>query len=258
MSHESLKLDRLDGGVCVLTLNRPDARNAIDSRMQAALDAALRELEADAAVRAIVLTGAGDKAFSAGYDIKEFEALDEDGLLRDYLQRQDWVWNLASYSKPLIGAINGIAYGAGAIIATALDLRIGGTRTVFRYTAASYGGVNNTWHLPRVVGLAKAKEFLMTARRVEADEALQAGLLNRVVADDAVLDAAVELAAQIATHPPAGVYWHKTLLHEQFGTSCRQAFERENQVMSNQLRPGRPADVFGTFLDRTASRKEGA
>ncbi|MGQ0700406.1 MAG: enoyl-CoA hydratase/isomerase family protein [Panacagrimonas sp.] len=248
MSYENLLIARPADGVCTITLDRPEVRNAISTAMQLELDTALRELERDDSVRAIVLTGAGDKAFSAGYDVKELEAYDEDRMLLNYLERQPLVWYLASYAKPLIGAINGPAHGGGAIVATALDIRVGCSRTNFRFTAAAYGGANNTWQLPHVVGVAKALEFVMTSRRIGAEEALQAGLLNHVVANDRVLAKAVEIAAQIAANPAAAVCWHKALIRANIGRSYEESYRAENAVMNNELRPGRPGQLFQAFL----------
>lgn len=250
MRYEFLLLDAPSDHVRVITLNRPEARNAITTAMQHELDAALRALQEDEAVRAVVLTGAGDQAFSAGYDIKELGAFDVDAMLANYEERRSLVWNVAAFPKPLIGAIKGSAHGAGAILAAALDIRVGSAQTDFRFTAAAYNGVNNTWQLPRVVGLAKALEFTMTARRIEGPEALAAGLLNHLAAPTAVLDKAVEIATQIAAHPPAGVQWHKALIHANIDRTLADAYAAENEVMITVMRPGRPDQIFGGFLKK--------
>lgn len=255
VDRDLLKLDAPSDAVRVITLNRPEARNAITTAMQRGLDEILRELGADAHVRAVVLTGAGDQAFSAGYDIKELAGFDVDAMLANYDERRPLIWNVASFPKPLIGAIRGAAHGAGAIIATALDIRVGGTSTDFRFTAAAYNGVNNTWQLPRVVGLARALEYTMTARRVSGPEALAAGLLNRLVADDAVLETAIEIATQIAAHPPAGVQWHKALLRSNVDRGLEDAYAAENEVMNTVMRPGRPAEIFDGFLNSRTKPK---
>lgn len=250
MSDQLLLLERPAEGVALIRLNRPEARNAINLAMQAALDVLLTALEADDAVHAIVLTGVGDKAFSAGYDVREMQDFDRERILLAQLRREPWIWHIANFSKPLLGAINGAAHGAGAIIAAALDIRVGGPGTEFRFTAASYNGANNTWQLPRVVGLAKAKEFLLTARRIGADEALQAGLLNHVVADEVVLDKTLQIAKEIAANPPAGVRHTKALIHDNLGRSYAEAYRAENAVMMNELAPQPPGQLFDKFLNK--------
>lgn len=250
VTDQTLLLERPVDGVAVIRLHRPQAHNALDLAMQAALDALLTTLESDDNIRAVVLTGSGEKAFSAGYDIHEMQHFDRDALLLAQLRREPWIWHLANYSKPLLGAINGIAHGAGAIIATALDIRIGGPKTEFRYTAAKYGGANNTWQLAPVVGLAKAKEFLMTARRIKADEALQAGLLNHLVDEADVLPRTIAMAAEIAANPPEGIRHTKALLHANIGAAFDAAYRAENAVMMNELAPRPPAELFDQFLNQ--------
>lgn len=248
MTYRHLLLSLMAEGVTVVTLNRPQVRNAVNQEMQAEIESLLTGLEGDDSVRAIVFTGAGEAAFSAGYDIHEMQNLSGDELLNLNLRREPWLWQVANCPKPLIGAINGVAYGAGAIMATAFDLRIGCSRSAFRYTGAAFNGANNTWHLPPIVGWAKAKEFLLTARLIGAEEALEAGLLNHLVADEAVLTKAVEIATLIAANPPDGVRWTKKLMHENLGRRYEDAYRAENAVMTTELRPKRPDELFGKFL----------
>lgn len=245
---DELQLSRPRPGVAMITLNRAKARNAMTTAMQRALDSLLATLAIDDDVRAIVITGAGDQAFSAGYDIKELGAFGEDQMLANYAEREALIRHLADFPKPLIGAINGVAHGAGAIISSLFDIRVGCARSEFRFTAVAYGGVNNTWQLPRIVGVAKALEFTMTARAIAADEALRAGLLNELVPDEQLRDKAVEIAASIAQHPPAAVRQHKALIRASLDRSIDEAYEAENAVMRSSLRPSRPADLFQSFL----------
>lgn len=250
MDQPSVLIERPAEGVALVTLNRPQARNALDLQTQARLDQALQELADDDSVRAVVLTGAGDKAFSAGYDLHEMKGFSADDLVRAQERREPWIWNIASYAKPLIGAINGAAHGAGAIIATALDIRVGCASTEFRYTAVAYNGANNTWQLPPIVGFALAKEYLFTGRRIGAEECLRAGLLNHLVEPAAVLPKALELASLIAANPPDGVQWHKKLIHGHLGRSYQDAYGAENAVMMHELRPRPPGELFNEFLSK--------
>lgn len=248
MIEPELQLQRPAEGLALLTINRPKARNALTTTLQFELDAALKHLMQDDEVRAVVVTGAGDRAFSAGYDLKEMHGFDQDWMLLNYLDRQGLMAAVASYPKPLIGALNGLSHGGGAILATLFDIRVGCSRSEFRFTAAAYNGVNNTWQLPRIVGQAKALEFTMTARPVAAEEALAAGLLNHLVGDDEVLDKALEIAAMIAANPEGGIRWHKALIRANAGRSIDEALQAENGVMSGELRPGKPSAVFREFL----------
>jgi enoyl-CoA hydratase/carnithine racemase len=245
---QELLLQRPVEGVALLTINRPKARNALTTTLQFELDAALKRLLGDEDVRAVVVTGAGDRAFSAGYDLKEMHGFDQDWMLLNYLDRQTLMAFVAAYPKPLIGALNGLSHGGGAILASLFDIRVGCSRSEFRFTAAAYNGVNNTWQLPRLIGQAKALEFTLTARPVSAEEALAADLLNHLVGDDEVVDRALEIAAMIAAHPEGGIRWHKALIRANAGRGIDEALQAENAVMSGELRPRKPSTVFREFL----------
>lgn len=244
---DELQIETPAAGVRLITINRPQARNALTLALHAEFDALLQRFAEDDDVRAIVITGAGEKAFSAGYDIHEMKTWDAATLADAQAKRERWIWSMANHPKPLIGAINGAAHGGGAIIATVLDLRIGSAHCDFRFTAAAYGYANNSWQLVPLVGLPKAKEYLYTARRIDAEEALRSGLLNHCVPADQLRERAIALAAEIAAHPGAGVQATKRLLHEAIGDSYLSAYERENALMNGALRPGPPGEIFKGF-----------
>jgi len=248
MDAAPLTVDRTAPGVALLTLNRPGARNALDTDLQRRLDRELRSLEADPAIRCLVFTGAGDAAFSAGYDIHELARLSPDEVTLALLQREEWMWRYASLRVPTIAAVNGVAHGAGALLACALDIRLGCERSDFRFTAGAYNGANATWSLPLLVGLPRAKELLFTSRRVDAATAERIGLINRVVPSGALLDEALALAAEIAANPPGGVAETKRLLHAGPGKGLQDRYEAENVVMRTTLRPKPMPELFARFL----------
>ncbi|WP_354700116.1 Short-chain-enoyl-CoA hydratase [Paraconexibacter sp. AEG42_29] len=247
---DELLIDRPGDGVAVLTLNRPAQHNAVTMALQSTLDTALSELEQDPDVRAVVLTGSGERAFSAGYDLKEMADWDADELLLSLLQREEWLGHLATTPLPVVAALNGLAYGVGAIMASAADVRIGGPASVLRFTAGAHGGANATWSLPGIVGRGLAAELLMTARAIEPDEGAAIGLLNRMVAADEVLPAAVAVAAQIAANPPEGVRAIKELVRATAGRTPEEAFAAENLVMRTTLRPRPVREVYATADER--------
>jgi enoyl-CoA hydratase/carnithine racemase len=234
----------------VLTLNRPGAHNALNLALQRRLDEELNALEADPAVRCLVFTGAGEAAFSAGYDIHELAGMSADEVTLALLQREEWMWRYASLRMPAIAAVNGVAHGAGALLACALDLRVGCEHTDFRFTAGAYNGANATWNLPLLVGLARAKELLYTSRRVGAEAAGRYGLLNAVVPSATLLDAALALAAEVAANPPDGIAEAKRLMQAGPGKGLQERFEAENVVMRTTLRPKPMPELFACFLDR--------
>jgi enoyl-CoA hydratase/carnithine racemase len=249
MAHEFILTERHDE-VAVITLNRPDKLNALSFGLVRELDEALSECEKDEAIKAVILTGAGERAFSAGADIHEMAGLSSEELAQRQEFRSEATWHVASFAKPLLGAINGLAYGGAALLSSTLDLRIGCERTQFRFLAASYGRVNSTWSLPLLVGVPKAKELLYTGRVVGAEEALRIGLLNQVVPAAQLIDAAIETAQMIAKNDARMVQGIKRLLHEQIGMGWRDRYATEEDARATWLAAGHPREGFHEFLSR--------
>lgn len=202
MSYETLLYDRVevDGGIVAkVTLNRPEVRNAINIEMVEDLGRVLDALAEDPEARAIVLTGAGEKAFAAGADIAQ---LKERGA-QDALRRINAALfrRLEDHPLPSIAAIRGYALGGGCELAMACDIRIAGAGAKLGQPEVGLGiiaGAGAIQRLPKLVGLGRAKELLFTGRIIDAAEAERIGLVNRVVEDEAVLDAALETASMIA------------------------------------------------------------
>jgi 2-(1,2-epoxy-1,2-dihydrophenyl)acetyl-CoA isomerase len=238
------------GGVALITLNRPEKLNALSFDLVRELDEALSACEKNDAVKAVILTGAGERAFSAGADIHEMADLTSEELAQRQAFRSEATWHVATFSKPLIGAINGLAYGGAALLCSTLDLRIGCERTQFRFLAASYGRANSTWSLPLLVGLPKAKELLYTGRVVGAEEAERIGLLNQIAPAARLIDTAIEMAQQIAKNDPRMVQGIKRLLHEQIGMGWRERYGNEEDARAGWLAAGHPREGFRDFLSR--------
>ena len=249
MGDQSILTERGDG-VAVIVLNRPDKLNALSFGLVRELDHELALLAVDDAVRAVVLTGAGDKAFSAGADIHEMAGLSGEELAERQAFRNRANWQIATFPKPIIGAINGLAYGGAALLTSMLDIRIGCERTKFRFLAATYGRVNSTWSLPLLVGLPKAKELLYTGRDVLPDEAERIGLLNQVVPSDRLRETAVEMAQMIARNDGRMVQGIKRLLHEDIGMPWRERYDNEETARATWLTSAHPREGFKDFLAR--------
>ena len=198
--------------------------------------------------------GAGDRAFCSGYDVHEMADWSEDELLASLERREPWIWHVATTPVPVIAALNGLTYGVGAIIATAVDVRVGCPATDFRFTAGAHGGANATWTLPAIVGKGIAGEPLMTAREVGAEESKEIGLLNRVVDASELLEL-LAIARQIADNPPAGPRAIKRLLREHTGSSLADRFEAENLAMRTELRPGPISNLYADFLEAPSEAK---
>ncbi|MGW1740125.1 enoyl-CoA hydratase/isomerase family protein [Nocardia sp. NPDC001965] len=246
MSDDDLRTDRPAPGVLRLTLNRPAVRNAITLDLQRRMDDELSVAAADDSVRAVVLAAAGDRAFSAGYDLAELAALTPAQAVAATAEREELLWRYVTFPKPTVAAVHGAAHGAGTMLAVCSDLRVGGADTSMAASAARYGGVNLTWLLDSLIGGAHARDLLLTAREVRGAEAHRIGLLHRYAVD--VAAAAVDLAQLMAERPAAGLREIKALLLAGAGRSLRDRFDRENAAVRSNLAEQPISEMFSSFF----------
>lgn len=197
------------GSTALLTLNRPEKLNALDYATNDRLLELLDRIEEDPTVRAVVLTGAGDRAFSAGGDIHEFTESVKAGVdvaVRDFCKRgQTMTARLESFPKPIIAAVNGIAFGGGCEITEAVHLAVASEEALFAKPEIKIGippTFGGTQRLPRLAGRKRALELLLTGETFSPQRAYEMGLVNRVVAHDRLLSSAFELAERIVRHSP--------------------------------------------------------
>ncbi|MBI2370292.1 MAG: enoyl-CoA hydratase/isomerase family protein [Deltaproteobacteria bacterium] len=211
----SILYDRQDR-IARITLNRPDAQNAIDPETDAELARTFQEIMQDPDVWVVIVTGAGEKAFCSGADLKKLIPMTTAmGVGESVAWRQrpeSWHSVMARVSKPIVGALNGSAFGGGLELALLCDIRIAAEHASFGLTEVSWGiipGWGGTQRLPRLIGPGRAMELILTARRIDAREALQIGLVNQVVPGPQVLPAAEEVARTIASRGPLAVRFAK-------------------------------------------------
>jgi len=202
----------IDDGIALITLNRPERLNALNYDLIDSLMALLDRIEVDASVRAVVLTGAGERAFSAGADIHEFSASVRKGAdtaVRNFVRRgQAMTARIEAFKKPVIAAVNGLAYGGGCEISEATHLAIASERASFAKPEINLGmppTFGGTQRLPRLVGRKRALELLLTGEPFSPQHALAVGLVNAVVPHDQLLSAARALARCIINHSPLAV-----------------------------------------------------
>ena len=213
-------------GILILTLNRPEAMNCMNFDLIETLQKIVKESDFDLSIRVIIVTGApppeGKKAsFSAGADLIERRTLTDDQVRRFISTVRETLTTVEKARVPVIAAINGFAFGGGTELALACDLRIASSNALMGLTETSLGiipGGGGTQRLPRIVGLAKAKELIYTARRFNADTALEIGLVSQVVEPDKLMDAAIKLAAEITQNAPIAVQQAKFVLNN--GSEC--------------------------------------
>lgn len=225
MAYSSLIVDRL-GAVAIVRLNRPDKHNALNAQLSLELIDCLDALEADDSVHVIVLTGSGERAFCAGADMAEATSAQRDPAQANAPARA--AVRLLRVRKPVIAAVNGYAYGGGALLAINCDIRIASENARFRFVGATYGLVVGGSQLPRIVGAPMAKELLFTARTVDAAEALRIGLVNQVVPLERLEETVLEMARTIAENSPQAVQASKEIVD--LATFSREAGLREAEV----------------------------
>ena len=251
MSYEHILL-AVEDGVAIITLNRPEKLNAMNRKLGAELHQAVKKMEADDTVGCIVITGAGERAFSAGGDIQEQLSNDakytEEEL--DAMRDARRGYEISACTKPVIGMMNGLAYGGAAVLASSLDMRVGCEGTKFRFLAAAYGRINSTWTLPNQVGWPMAKELLFTARVVEAEEAYRIGLLNHLVPRAQLRTKTMELAKLIAANHRGAVIGIKALMLQQMAQGLEAQFNAEKDYTTHVLRGAKARDAFPDFIAR--------
>lgn len=226
-------------GVATLTLNRPERLNALTFEVYDELRRAFHALHDEEAVRVIVITGAG-RGFCTGGDVEDiigrlFER-DMRGLLEFTRMTCDLIFAMRSCRKPIIGALNGTVAGAGAVIATACDLRVGAesAKIAYLFTRVGLSGADMgaAWMLPRIVGMGRASELLMTGDFITAEEAHRIGLYNRLVPDGEALPAAIALAEKLARGPSFALEITKDSLNREASMDLAGALEAEAQIQA--------------------------
>lgn len=236
----------VDDGVATLTMNRPEAMNALSQRLREALATAFAELARDETIAAIILTGSG-RAFSAGVDLKELGGEKAGGVAAgESVTRSDIVRAMHDCPQPIIGAINGFAITGGFEIALACDVLIASTVARFADTHARVG-ILPAWglsqKLSRLVGIYRAKELSLTGNFLSAEKAEAWGLVNRVVEPDELLATCRTLAREMLSCDPATVRAYKRIIDRGFATSFADGLELERQAAREHFRSVDPAKV---------------
>jgi len=225
-------------GVALLRLERPEARNAMDTQMLEELLAHLASAREDDAVRVLVLSSSDQMGLSAGADVRE--KLDDDGQLRRMQLFADLYDAIVAFPRPTVAACHGDVVGGGAEVAVACDMRVGGANLRMRFPAAALGVPVGPARLVTLCGLAAAKYLLFSSRTVGPTRALRIGLVNRVAPAAKTEEAALELAAAVAAHPPEAVARLKRMLHGWDDVEGRSKAEGVGQVEWAREGPGLP------------------
>lgn len=259
VTFETIAVEQRDA-VTLITLNRPQALNALNSQVLDELIAAFTAFEADAGQRCAVLTGSGDKAFAAGADIKEMsEKPAAEFYLEDFFAR--WTSHLVkAVRKPWIAAVNGFALGGGCELAMMADFIIASDRARFGQPEIKLGvapGMGGSQRLTRAVGKAKAMEMCLTGRMMDATEAERSGLVARVVQHEALLDEALKTAATIAAMPPMAAIANKEMVNAAFETSLDQGLIIERRIFQILAASEDKAEGMAAFIEKREGQWKG-
>lgn len=208
MAEKVVHVSKTKEGIATVTLNRPEAANALSLQMLHELHEAIHDIKFDRQVRCVIVTGAGNKSFCAGADLKERAGMDMTQVRKTVALIRGNLNDLEQLPQPVIAAVNGVAFGGGTELALACDFRIASETAKFGLTETSLGiipGAGGTQRLPRLIGKGRAKELIFTARQIDAQEALAIGLVEYVTPADFLLDKAIEIAKQIVRNGPIAV-----------------------------------------------------
>jgi methylglutaconyl-CoA hydratase len=249
-----------DGHIATLTLNRPESRNAISRGLADKLHQACGDLAQRADIRAVVVTGAGDRAFCAGADLKERRSLSAPERAAHTSAIEAAVEALAALPMPSIAAIRGYALAGGAEIAIACDVRVAATDAMLGFPEVRVGifpGAGGALRLPRLVGQGAARDLLFTGRSITADEALRVGLVDHLAAPENVFDEARVLAASIAANAPLAVRAVKRALRESRGLPLVDARRAVNALRAELDATEDYEEGLRAFAERRAPRFRG-
>ncbi|SDI31281.1 MULTISPECIES: crotonase/enoyl-CoA hydratase family protein [Bradyrhizobium] len=251
-------------GIALITLNRPDKLNALNYELIDRLMAAVDQIEVETSARVVVLTGAGERAFSAGADIHEFSGSVREGAtiaVRDFVRRgQAMTARLEAFKKPVIAAVNGLAFGGGCEITEAVHLAIASERASFAKPEINLGmppTFGGTQRLPRLAGRKRALEMLLTGAPFSPARALEIGLVNRVVPHEELLPAARELAGRIMRHSPLAVGSILTAVTRGLNMAIGEGLQAESEQFAAMVPTGDLTEGLAAWRERRSPNYTG-
>lgn len=246
-------LVQADGGIATVTINRPELLNALNPGVYHELNAALTTLASDSSVKAVILTGAGSKAFVAGADISAMSTMSPDEVLRFGAIGKETSQRIESMPQPVIAAINGLAFGGGCELALTCDFRVASRSAKFGQPEINLGiipGGGGTQRLTRLVGVSQAKVLIMLGDAITAEQALQIGLVHQVVDAEEVMPAAVKLANKLAQKAPVALAMAKRAIQRAAGSDTDEGFEFELNCFAHCFSTQDQKEGMKAFLEK--------
>lgn len=257
MEFENILLDKQEG-IAIITINRPQVRNALDKKTWRELREAIASVRGDASAQVLIITGAGEKAFVAGADIN---SLKDRGMVETLSNENQMILaELTNLEKPVIAAINGFALGGGCELALACDIRIASENAKLGQPELGLGilpGAGGTQRLPRLVGPAKAKELIFTGDIIDAREAEKIGLVNKVVPQTELMNAAKEMARKIISKGPLAVRLAKMVINQGIELDLNSANSMERLAQTIIFGSEDRMEGLNAFLEKRSPRFSG-
>lgn len=252
MSYQNLRYEKEDG-IGIVTINRPEVLNALNMAVHTELYELFGEIEEDPEIRVVILTGSGEKAFVAGADIAEMAPLNAVGVSRFAAIARKSADRIYSLSKPVIAAVNGYALGGGCELAIACDLRLASEKARFGQLEINVGiipGTGGTQRLPRLVGIARAKELVYTGDMIDARRAYEIGLVNKVVPPDQLMTEAKELAKKLISKSGRILSLAKTAINSGMNTDLATGLDIEAQCLALCFETEDQKEGMKAFLEK--------
>ncbi len=261
MSQPDFRFERDDDGIALLTFDRPETLNSLTFAIYGQLERLFRDLRTDDSVKVVVLTGEG-RGFCSGGSVEEIIGplleSDLDGTLEFTRMTGAVVRNMLRLDKPIVAAINGVAAGAGAVLALASDLRVMSEAAKFAFLFTKVGltgaDMGAAWLLPKVIGTGRAMELLLLGYKVPAEDCPRFGLANRVVAPDLVLDEAMALARRLADGPGLALGMTKKMVWHEWPMDLDAAIEQEAQAQALLLRAHDHREFYNAWMEQRPPR----
>jgi len=251
---------RKEGTIGIITLNRPERLNVICEEFLIDLDVALKDIEMDDDLGALVITGSGN-VFAAGADIKEIQSIDGVVSAHRFIARvQQSFSRIEELEKPVIAAVNGLALGGGCELALVCDMRVSAETATFGLPEIKLGvlpGAGGTQRLPRLVGVGRAKELLYSGESIDAQEAYRIGLVNKVVADDVLKKTALEMAGRLAVRPPVALRLIKSAVNRGVNMELQSALAYESRCFEMLFTTRDQKEGMRAFVEKRKPDFEG-
>ncbi|WP_010289512.1 enoyl-CoA hydratase [Kurthia massiliensis] len=246
--------------LAIITLNRPEAANAMSRAMLQAYIEVLEQVAHDRSIRVVLLTGAGEKVFCAGADLKERQQMDEVMTKKTIALIGEAITKTEQLPQPVIAMMNGMALGGGLELALACDIRVAATTAKLGLTETSLGiipGAGGTQRLPRLIGTGRAKELIYTARRITAEEAVQLGLVEHIYIQELLREETEKLALEIAENAPLALIQAKRAIQQGMQTDLKTGIDIERLAYERLLQTEDRLEGLAAFKEKRAPQYEG-